>query len=70
MAGLAAPDLVLDVPIGTIVLDAERGNVLKDLDAEGMSFVVARGGGGWARQRAVLVIRQSCASDSRSGAGR
>jgi len=45
-AGRKGRDLVLDVPVGTVVLDAERGNVLKDLKAEGMSFVVASGGRG------------------------
>ena len=46
MFGAGAEDLVIQVPVGTIVLDAERGNVLKDLDAEGLEFIVARGGKG------------------------
>jgi len=37
---------VLEVPVGTIVLDAARGNVLKDLAAAEVPFVVARGGRG------------------------
>src|SRR5690606_15340676 len=44
--GASAEDLVLSVPIGTIVLDAARGHVLKDLAVEGDAFVVARGGRG------------------------
>jgi GTP-binding protein len=39
-------DLVLRVPAGTLVKDAERGHVLKDLDADGASVIVANGGKG------------------------
>ena len=46
MIGASADDLVLDVPVGTVVLDAARGNVLRDLDRPGQSFVVVRGGKG------------------------
>jgi GTP-binding protein len=46
MTGRSAEDLVLDVPVGTVVLDAERGNVLRDLARPGETFVVARGGRG------------------------
>ncbi len=46
MTGGSAGDLVLDVPVGTVVLDAERGHVLKDLAQAGDVFVVARGGKG------------------------
>jgi len=45
-AGRKGRDMVLEVPVGTVVIDADRGNVLKDLKAEGMSFVVAAGGRG------------------------
>jgi GTP-binding protein len=45
-AGRRAEDLVLEVPVGTQVIDAERGNVLKDLDRPGEPFTVARGGHG------------------------
>ena len=44
--GKKAGDLVLKVPLGTIVLDAERGNTIKDLSVAGEVFVVATGGGG------------------------
>ena len=45
-SGKAAADMVLEVPVGTEVLDAERGNVLADLDRIEEPFVVARGGRG------------------------
>jgi GTP-binding protein len=44
--GKKATDLVLEVPVGTVVLDAEHGNVLKDLVDDKEPFVVARGGRG------------------------
>ncbi len=44
--GRRGEDLVLEVPVGTVVLDAERGNVLKDLSALDEPFVMACGGRG------------------------
>ncbi|MGE0142949.1 MAG: GTPase ObgE [Planctomycetota bacterium] len=46
MTGASAEDLVLDVPAGTAIFDAERGHLLKDLDDVGLEFVIARGGAG------------------------
>ena len=43
--GKNAPDLVLDVPVGTLVLD-DRGSLLADLDRPQERFVVASGGAG------------------------
>lgn len=44
--GANGEDLILSVPVGTIVRDAERNFVLKDLVNPGDSVVVARGGKG------------------------
>jgi GTPase len=41
--GRNAPDLVIDVPVGTIALDSD-GALVADLDRPGASAVVARGG--------------------------
>ena len=41
--GRNAPDLVLDVPVGTIALDSD-GALVADLDRPGATAVVARGG--------------------------
>lgn len=46
MSGRAGKDLVLEVPVGTLVKDPERGHVLKDLDAPGSEIVIAKGGKG------------------------
>jgi GTP-binding protein len=44
--GRRAPDLVIAVPPGTIIYDRDRGNVLRDLTADGQEVVVATGGRG------------------------
>jgi len=44
--GAAADDLVIRVPPGTVIYDAPRGFVLKDLAASGDRVVVAQGGRG------------------------
>ncbi|HWP34017.1 MAG TPA: GTPase ObgE, partial [Thermodesulfobacteriota bacterium] len=46
MAGRSAPDLVVQVPVGTVVRDPESGAVLADLDRPGARWVAARGGRG------------------------
>jgi GTP-binding protein len=44
--GAAGPDLVLRVPVGTVITDEETGDLLADLDTEGARAVVAQGGKG------------------------
>jgi len=44
--GKSADDLEVDVPVGTIIRERESGRVLRDLDAEGATVVVAKGGKG------------------------
>jgi GTP-binding protein len=44
--GKRAEDLVITVPPGTIIYDRDRGNVLRDLTADGQQVVVAVGGRG------------------------
>ena len=44
--GRTAPDVIIPVPIGTVIADDSTGEVLADLTAEGRSHIVARGGRG------------------------
>lgn len=42
--GRGAEDLMVDVPVGTVVLDFETGEVLADLTAAGQTYIVGAGG--------------------------
>jgi GTP-binding protein len=44
--GRTGADLIIDVPPGTLVLDRERGHLLRDLKEAGDRMVIARGGRG------------------------
>jgi GTP-binding protein len=58
--GGSADDVVIEVPLGTQIFDADRGNLLRDLDELGAELVVAKGGhGGKGNVRFANSIRQS-----------
>jgi len=44
--GADGADLIIELPLGTTVLDAETGGILADLTEPGQQFVAARGGRG------------------------
>ncbi|MGH7236184.1 MAG: GTPase ObgE [Nitrospiraceae bacterium] len=44
--GRTAPDVIIHVPVGTVIADEATGETLADLTADGQSQVVARGGRG------------------------
>ena len=44
--GKAGQDLILKVPVGTIVRECESGAAIADLREDGQQFVVAKGGSG------------------------
>ncbi|MED5329833.1 MAG: GTPase ObgE [Planctomycetota bacterium] len=44
--GANGAGVVIEVPVGTIIRDADRDHVLRDMDTEEISCVVAKGGGG------------------------
>lgn len=46
MAGKTAPDLIVPVPLGTMILDAKKKKLLRDVEKHGDIFLIARGGRG------------------------
>jgi GTP-binding protein len=46
MHGRDGDDLLIPVPVGTVVKDEETGDLLADLDTEGKEVIAARGGKG------------------------
>ncbi len=60
MAGANGRELVVKVPVGTLVYDLETGQLLVDLDHKGQREVVARGGrGGWGNARFATSVRRT-----------
>jgi len=45
-SGADADDIVIRVPVGTLVFDSETHGLIIDLDADGMEFTAAKGGRG------------------------
>lgn len=44
--GASAENLIVDVPVGTIVTDAEDGDLICDLSVNGQEFMICKGGRG------------------------
>ncbi len=60
MKGKDGVDLIINVPDGTVVKDAESGRVICDLSGDTSSFTIARGGkGGWGNARFATATRQT-----------
>ncbi len=58
--GASAEDLIVQVPIGTVVREAKTGALIADLVADGQSVVAARGGrGGRGNARFVTSVNQA-----------
>ena len=45
-SGRAGRDLIIEIPPGTVVTDADTGEIIKDFDSLEESFIIARGGRG------------------------
>lgn len=58
MTGKSAPDLVIKVPVGTLIREAETGRILADI-SDREPHIVAKGGkGGWGNQHFASATRQ------------
>ena len=56
--GKSAPNLVISVPVGTLVKDAETGRIIADI-SDNEAVVIAKGGnGGWGNQHFATSTRQ------------
>src|SRR5438034_2576531 len=65
--GRKAADLIIPVPPGTLVMDRDRGNVLKDLKAAGEEVNVARGGRGGRGNKAFATATNRAPRETQPG---
>ena len=60
MKGKSGEDLVIFVPLGTLVKDAASGKIIADMNEPDSEFVAAKGGnGGWGNARFSTATRQT-----------
>jgi GTP-binding protein len=65
--GRKGRDLVIPVPPGTLVLDRDRGHVLRDLKEDGQQVVVAEGGRGGRGNRAFATAVNQAPRETQPG---
>ncbi len=56
--GKSAPDLVISVPVGTLVKDAETGRIIADISDDEPVIIAKGGNGGWGNQHFATATRQ------------
>src|ERR1700716_376349 len=71
--GHSGDDMILQVPVGTLVFDAQNGETMADLAVPGQRVLVAQGGrGGGGNQNFAEALHQAprAAEDGHAGEGR
>ncbi len=58
MTGKSAPDLIIKVPVGTLIRDAQTGRILADISDKEPHIVAKGGKGGWGNQHFASPTRQ------------
>ncbi|MBQ7938037.1 MAG: GTPase ObgE [Oscillospiraceae bacterium] len=58
MTGKSAPDLVIKVPVGTLIREASTGRILADISDKEPHIVAKGGKGGWGNQHFASATRQ------------
>ena len=56
--GKSAPNLVISVPVGTLVKDAQTGRIIADISDEEPVVIAKGGNGGWGNQHFATATRQ------------
>lgn len=56
--GKSAPDLVISVPVGTLVRESETGRIIADISDDEPVIIAKGGNGGWGNQHFATATRQ------------
>lgn len=56
--GKSAPNLIINVPLGTLVKDAETGRIIADISGDEPAVIAKGGNGGWGNQHFATSTRQ------------
>jgi GTP-binding protein len=59
-SGRTGEDTIIELPLGTLVYDAETGDLIADMTQDGQRIVIAKGGnGGWGNQHFATSINRA-----------
>lgn len=67
MTGKSAPDVIVKVPVGTVIADQETGLIIGDLTKNGEEVIVATGGRGGKGNMALATRTNLCPSYAENG---